>query len=222
MLGRTHALSGSVLWLAASPTLAHLTHGTLDGPSLALGAVVCAGAALLPDLDDSGGTLSHALGPVSDLLTKAVAKLSGGHRHATHSLTFAAASGVGTWALVAYVSRWAMLALVLALVAAALRATDLIATAGWPRCWVTAAAIIALAGWRLPGPWSWLPWAVVLGCLAHLAGDLLTPRGIRLLWPLGWRVEAPLVDITTGTWRETRVIAPVLGLAMLWLGWIRL
>ncbi|MCK8784648.1 metal-dependent hydrolase [Roseomonas sp. NAR14] len=36
----------------------------------------------------------------------------------------------------------------------------------------------------------WTPLAV--GYLSHLAADLLTPRGLRLAWPLRWTVAVPL------------------------------
>jgi membrane-bound metal-dependent hydrolase YbcI (DUF457 family) len=225
MMGRSHSLSGAVAGLAAAPLVGTLTHRPLGPGGLALMAAVTAGAALLPDLDHEDGTLSHALGPVSDLATKAVAWASGGHRHATHSLAFALAAGLGTWALVGYASRWAMLALVLALIAAGLRALDVNATAGWPRCWLAAAVITGAAGRWYGGPWSWLPYAVGLGCLAHLAGDLLTPEGCPLLWPRRGRWDVPGIDITTDTWRETRVIAPGLALAVVVLvarAWIQL
>jgi membrane-bound metal-dependent hydrolase YbcI (DUF457 family) len=68
---------------------------------------------------------------------------------------------------------------------------------------VPALATAAAVRW-LPGPWPWLPLAVTAGCWLHLAGDLLTPRGCPLLWPLPWRLEVPLIDIDTSSWRETK------------------
>ena len=58
------------------------------------GAIICAGAAMLPDLDHPSATIAQTFGPVTWGLSKAVAWLSGGHRDATHSLAFAVAHGV--------------------------------------------------------------------------------------------------------------------------------
>ena len=220
MMGRSHVLMGAAGWLALAPKVAEATGHPLNPAVLAASTVACAGAALLPDLDHEHGTLAHALGPISRVATELVADFSGGHRHATHSLVFGA--GMGALAAVALTSRW-LLMLVLAgfLAAAAVRALDL-PRVGWPRSYLLAALGTAAAARWLPGPWPWLPPAVTAGCWLHLVGDLLTPRGVPLLWPLPWRLEWPLVDVDTAGWRETRLIAPALMVAVLWLGWIRL
>ena len=49
--------------------------------------------------------------------------------------------------------------------------------------------------------------AVVAGYLAHLLGDILTPYGVPLLWPLPWRVRIPVVK--TGGMLERYVVFPV-------------
>ncbi len=220
MMGRSHALMGAAGWLAIAPQVASSTGHPLRPGVLAASTVVCAGAALLPDLDHEYGTLAHALGPVTRVLTEVVADVSGGHRHATHSLVFGA--GMGLLAAVALTNRWLlMLALAGFLAATALRALEL-PRIGWPKSYAMAALATAAAAWWLPGPWPWLPLAVTVGCWLHLAGDLLTPKGCPLLWPLPWRVEVPLIDIDTSSWRETKVIAPALAVAVLLLGWIRL
>jgi membrane-bound metal-dependent hydrolase YbcI (DUF457 family) len=221
MMGRSHVLTGAAGWLAVAPQVAQAAGRSLGPGALALGAGVCAGAALLPDLDHEDGTLAHALGPATHLLTRLVAWASGGHRHATHSLAFAAAAGAGTWALAGHASRWATLGLTLALLAAGLRALDINATAGWPRCWLAAAALTAIAWWRMPPAWPFIPWSVALGCLAHLAGDWLTPEGVALLWPWGVRFELPVIDIHTDRFTERRIIAPLLLVAIGVLTWVR-
>ncbi|HEX7461737.1 MAG TPA: metal-dependent hydrolase, partial [Dermatophilaceae bacterium] len=45
-----------------------------------------AAAALLPDLDIESSTVSNSLGPVTRLISRVVALVSGGHREGTHSL----------------------------------------------------------------------------------------------------------------------------------------
>lgn len=107
MMGRTHALSGAAGWLAAAPMVAEATGHPLGPGVLAASTAVAAGAALLPDLDHEHGLLAHSLGPVTRLLTQLVARGSGGHRHATHSLAFGVALGALMSAALA--NRWAML-----------------------------------------------------------------------------------------------------------------
>src|SRR4051812_31713954 len=97
MMGQTHVLSGCVAWLAAIPLLPQLGL-PLTPVQLAAGAALCAGGAMLPDIDHHDGTIANTFGPVTRLLCKAVSAVSGGHRHATHSILFAVAAGAGsTW-----------------------------------------------------------------------------------------------------------------------------
>jgi membrane-bound metal-dependent hydrolase YbcI (DUF457 family) len=217
MMARSHVLAGAAGWLAAAPQVAQATGHPLGPGTLAASTVVCAGAALLPDLDHEHGTLAHALGPVSKTAAEIIADLSGGHRHATHSLVFGA--GMGSLAAVALTSRWLlMLTLAGFLAATAIRALEL-PRVGWPKSYAVAALATAAAARWLPGPWLWLPPAVTAGCWLHMAGDLLTLKGVPLLWPLPWRLEVPLIDIDTSRWRETRLIAPGLAVAVVLLSW---
>ena len=50
------------------------------------GGAICAGASLLPDLDEPGSTVSHVLEPVSGAVSYALARVCDGHRKASHSL----------------------------------------------------------------------------------------------------------------------------------------
>ncbi len=94
MMARSHALIGAAGWLAAAPSVASVTGHYLDGPT-----VLCAGAALLPDLDHPSGLMADTLGPVTHLLARGVAQAAGGHRQATHSLLFGLAAALerGRW-----------------------------------------------------------------------------------------------------------------------------
>ena len=55
--------------------------------------------------------------------------------------------------------------------------------------------------------------AVGVGYLSHLAADLLTPRGLRLLWPLRGTWGIPLCR--TGSPAETLIVLALLG-AVAW------
>jgi hypothetical protein len=109
MMARSHALLGAAGWLAAAPMVAGAAHHPLDPVTLAAGTGVCAGAALLPDLDHEDGLIATALGPITHLLAKGVARLSGGHRHATHSPLFGGLMGLLSWALLTYGGRKEMI-----------------------------------------------------------------------------------------------------------------
>lgn len=58
MLGHDHALTGAVAFAAAAPVI-HVT-----GLPAVTGAVLTAGAALLPDIDEPGDELTHSGCPV--------------------------------------------------------------------------------------------------------------------------------------------------------------
>jgi membrane-bound metal-dependent hydrolase YbcI (DUF457 family) len=225
MMARSHALLGAAGWLAAAPMVASATHHPLDPVTLAASTGVCAGAALLPDLDHQDGLIATALGPLTHLLARGVAKLSGGHRHATHSLLFGGLMGLLSWALVSVGGRGAMLALAMLCVAFALRAIRLAELGSnqrlhWPQVALVAAAVTWTEARFVPGVWPWLPVAVAAGCWLHLLGDLLTPEGVPLLWPWRERFAFPVID-HTDSWGETFVVVPALGLAILTLAWVQ-
>jgi membrane-bound metal-dependent hydrolase YbcI (DUF457 family) len=61
-----------------------------------------------------------------------------------------------------------------------------------------------------PSP-DWLPWAVALGVLTHIAGDAITTAGIPV--PLLWvfhRCRLKLLPIRTGATVEKMVLVPLL------------
>lgn len=202
MMGRSHALSGAAGWLALAPPVAAATDTALGPVALAAGAVVTAGAALVPDLDTPHSTISRALGPVSQLLAVAIAALAGGHRHATHSLAFVAAIAASLWA-----GRRTPAADAVALVVGGLCVGLAIRALG-PQQMRSGGVIdltliawtVALTGigWAHLGPVPWLPAAVALGAALHIAGDLLTPEGCPLLWPHPTRHAWPILSRTGG------------------------
>ncbi len=80
MLGRDHALSGAVAFAALAPPL-HVTVA-----HLAAGVVLTAGAGVLPDIDHPDSTISRSFGFLTEWFAWVVDRISGGHRHGTHSL----------------------------------------------------------------------------------------------------------------------------------------
>lgn len=194
-MGRTHAVSGAAAWLAAAPALLP----GLDASQTTAGMLVCAGAALLPDLDHPSATLSRSVPVAGAVAAGALGALSGGHRHGLHSVLAVA----GCWLLVGLLclATFELPGEVFAIPAGAavlltcmfaLAARALGLTRGWVGAWLLGAGLAVAASWHVPGMLSWLPVCVALGYAAHLAGDILTVGGVPLLWPLMVRLPAPL------------------------------
>lgn len=217
MLGHSHALSGACAGVAAGIVL-HL-HPAEAG---ALG-MLAAGAALIPDLDSCGSCSARSLGWLSALPSHVIRFVSGGHRHATHSLAGIAA--FGTLAQLAChfrhdlggkIGLGFLVALMVSGAAEALRLcrshiADIIGAA-------TAAAVV-FDGFGL----TLIPAAVVVGTAAHLAADMLTKSGCPLAYPLSefrFRLLPRLAAFTTGRWPETWIIDPVLLVLLGWLSWM--
>ncbi len=67
-----------------------------------------------------------------------------------------------------------------------------------------------------PAP-AWLPWAVALGVLTHIAGDAITAQGVPV--PLVWllkRCRLVLTPLRTGAGLEKAVLVPLFVAATLW------
>ncbi|MFD3482826.1 metal-dependent hydrolase [Streptomyces sp. NPDC058665] len=126
MMGPAHSLSGAAAWLGVGAAAAAADRA-MPWPVLVVGALICAGAALAPDLDHKSATISRAFGPVSKALCEIVDKLSfavykatkkpadarrtGGHRTLTHTWLWAVLIGGGASAAALLGGRWAVLAL---------------------------------------------------------------------------------------------------------------
>ncbi len=126
MMGPAHSLSGAAAWLGVGAAAAAAGH-TMPWPVLVVGALICAGAALAPDLDHKSATISRAFGPISKTLCEIVDKLSfavykatkskadprrtGGHRTLTHTWLWAVLVGAGCSAAAIFGGRWAVLAI---------------------------------------------------------------------------------------------------------------
>lgn len=214
---------GALGWALIGPVVppALLALPLQPGEVLA-GTVLCAGAALLPDLDHPEGTIAHFLGPVSRVVTRMVNFVSGGHRHGTHSFLFAALMGGAVWAGEHYVGRYFVSGTVFVLLALASRALHLCPPGEGIHSWgvvVIESVVGTLVVDRyLPNTPGWLPLLIVVGCLVHLVGDCLTERGCPLLWPIGKRVGLPLIS-HTGNKLETLVLTPLMAfgaVAVLW------
>ncbi|WP_127127488.1 metal-dependent hydrolase [Georgenia sp. SYP-B2076] len=215
MMGHSHATTGAAAWVAVTATVpGTLGLIQLSPAEILAGAVVTAGAALLPDVDHHSGTIAHSLPPVTRWVTRWVSDISGGHRHGTHSILGIAAFGLLARGLATVriplggeefqLGAWLMIILLVAFAAKALHLTR-----GRFSSWLVALATASAVTWVAPESTWWLPLSVVLGCSVHVLGDALTVDGVPPFWPARPRpvVESPL-------WRRSGYFAlPVLGAA---------
>jgi membrane-bound metal-dependent hydrolase YbcI (DUF457 family) len=218
MLGHSHALSGAVAGIATG-VLLHM-----PAPRVAALAGFTAGMALLPDLDKCGSSPARCLGFLSEAIAWIAGRLSGGHRHATHSVLGVAVFTGLAWASAHFRADWAGkagLALLMTLsAAAALEALHVARGHVADVIGMAAASCEVWSGYGL----SLIPLAVLVGCCTHIAGDMLTDSGCMLGYPaLRHRfhlLPEPLA-FTTGTSPELLIVDPILSGALLVLaGWV--
>ncbi|MDT5043475.1 MAG: hypothetical protein QOE51_4460 [Actinoplanes sp.] len=212
MMGPSHALSGAAVWLAGSWALDHYAGYGQSPLAIGVGTLVCTGGALLPDLDLSGrvttnqggATVARTFGVFSLFAAEVIEKVSlgvytatklsrdprrtNGHRTLTHTLPFAALVGWGTTTLAGHYGRWAVLGIVFLMVGLALRGLfdGWAERAGWLIVSITSAVIAFVTVGNLPGDrgYPMLGFAVGVGCVVHLLGDLITKNGVPILWPI--------------------------------------
>jgi membrane-bound metal-dependent hydrolase YbcI (DUF457 family) len=88
MMAPSHSVSGALLFAVAAPVAASAGLFTLDAPTYLVGALVCSGAALLPDLDHPKARLSNSFGVFSRTFVHFFSIAMGGHRHVSHTIWF--------------------------------------------------------------------------------------------------------------------------------------
>jgi membrane-bound metal-dependent hydrolase YbcI (DUF457 family) len=212
MMGPSHALSGAAVWLAGSWALDHYVQYGQSPLAVAVGTAVCAGGALLPDLDLSGkvtrnqggATVARTFGVFSLFAAEVIEKVSlavytltrtsrdphrqNGHRTLTHTLPFAGLVGWGTTALATHFGKWAVVVTVFLMAGLALRGLfdEWAERAGWLIVTLCAAAVAVFTAVRLPGDrgYPMLGLAVGVGCVVHLLGDMITKAGVPIMWPV--------------------------------------
>lgn len=79
MMGLTHAGSGAAVGAAAAAAL------QLPPGQAAVFAALCAGGAVLPDIDHPDSSVARSLGVLTRVFARLVNLVSGGHRNGTHS-----------------------------------------------------------------------------------------------------------------------------------------
>jgi membrane-bound metal-dependent hydrolase YbcI (DUF457 family) len=238
VLGVSHATSGAALGLVVAGFLPRIAAVQPTAGSILTFAGVCAGAALLPDLDHPASAAtrrfsvaswlaSHAIRPLSGLvydLTKGSRDTGRGtHRGLTHTAVGAILLGL---AVNLASARWGtpvLLGTLFVCLALAIKGLDAIVP-GPPSLVIAAGltfAVHAFVPGGTAGTAGWLGTAVTLGMLVHSVGDAVTESGAPLLWPLRIRRRSwypvgsprPLRFRTGGT-VEAWLVAPALTVAV--------
>lgn len=237
MLGVSHATSGAVLGLAVAGYVPRVLGLDPTAGTVLTFAAVCAGAALLPDLDHPSSTATRHFTVASLLASRLVRPLSGlvyrltrarrdtgkgTHRGLTHTVVGAVLLGL---AINLASARWGAPVLIGTLfVCLALAIKGLDAIVPGPPSLVIAAGLTFAVEQYVPGGTAgtagWLGTAVTLGMVVHSLGDAVTESGAPLLWPLTIRqrrwypVGSPrALRFRTGGRTESWVVAPALTVA---------
>lgn len=232
MLGYSHATSGALAWLAAAPALNQVAtaigQDALTPQEVLVGAVACAGAALIPDLDHPSATIAYTFGPISKSVSKLTALLAGGHRQGTHSLLFSVGFGILCYVVGLstdfFGSDTPAMVLMFLLAAFAFRGLNLVLPGtsstfkGLVVILQAAALTWVMANYLMTDMnWWWLGLAGALGCIMHLVGDSLTPEGVPWFYPNRFRLAVPIIS-HTGNILERAILGPAMTFGVIWFG----
>jgi membrane-bound metal-dependent hydrolase YbcI (DUF457 family) len=238
VLGVSHALSGAALGLAVAGFVPQLLGEHPDAGTVLTFTAVCAGAALLPDLDHPSSMATrrfsaasfvacHVVRPLSRLvydLTRARRDAGrGSHRGLTHTVVGAVLLGVAVNVASARFGTPVLVGTLFVCLALAIKGLD--ALVPGPPSLVIAAGLTYAIEQAVPGGTAgtagWLGTAVTLGMVVHSIGDAVTESGAPLLWPLPIRqrrwypVGSPRpLRFRTGGAVEAWLVAPALTLAL--------
>jgi len=234
VLGVSHALSGAALGLAVAGFVPQLLGEHPDAGTVLTFTAVCAGAALLPDLDHPSSmatrrfsaasfVASHVVRPLSRLvydLTRGPRDTGrGSHRGLTHTVVGAVLLGVAVNLASARFGTPVLVGTLFVCLALAIKGLD--ALVPGPPSLVIAAGLTYGIEHAVPGGTAgtagWLGTAVTLGMVVHSVGDAITESGAPLLWPLPIRrrrwypVGSPRpLRFRTGGSVEALLVAPAL------------
>jgi membrane-bound metal-dependent hydrolase YbcI (DUF457 family) len=234
VLGVSHALSGAALGLAVAGFVPQLLGEHPDAGTVLTFTAVCAGAALLPDLDHPSSMASRRFSAASFVASHLVRPLSrvvydltrgrrdtgrGSHRGLTHTVVGAVLLGMAVNLASARFGTPVLVGTLFVCLALAIKGLDAIVPG--PPSLVIAAGLTYAIEYAVPGGTAgtagWLGTAITLGMVMHSVGDAITESGAPLLWPLPIRgrrwypVGSPRpLRFRTGGAVEAWLVAPVL------------
>lgn len=224
------------------PNSVDLGLGMFDfGPTATLsGALFVAGAALAADADHHNATIAHSLPPLSNAICAGIGTVSGGHRHGTHSLVGICAFSVAAWffslitpngflrlfdllrghaAAPVPATSWGELPvgagiLSVLMISFAAKVLRIIPDARQKTPWLVGLAFGLFTVFAAPQQQVWLPFAMAVGMIVHILGDLLTVEGCNLAWPFEIRPPKVVsaIPILRDCWHSNGYMAiPILG-----------
>lgn len=212
-LGKTHCLAGAAIGASWSE---FVQHGTWQYTAALAG--FTGALALWPDIDQCGSSASRSLGFFSNAIAWGIGKASGGHRHATHAIAGILLTAGLAWVACRFLPAWpagAFLAIILTFsVSGMLECLGVLRSHAAD---VTAIAVSAGVIWLGYGL-ALIPFAVLLGCSAHVLADLCTDSGVMLAYPFSRQHIHLLPEPfawTTGTRPERLFVAPALVVALI-------
>jgi membrane-bound metal-dependent hydrolase YbcI (DUF457 family) len=237
-LGVSHALSGAALGLAVAGLAPQLLGEQADAGTVLTFTAVCAGAALLPDLDHPSSMATRRFSAASFVASRVVRPLSrvvydltrgrrdtgrGSHRGLTHTVLGAVLLGMAINLASARFGTPVLVGSLFVCIALAIKGLD--ALVPGPPSLVIAAGLTYAIEHAVPGGTAgtagWLGTAVTLGMVVHSVGDAITESGAPLLWPLPIRgrrwypVGSPRpLRFRTGGPVEVWLVAPALTVAV--------
>jgi membrane-bound metal-dependent hydrolase YbcI (DUF457 family) len=189
MMARTHAATGILVGTA----VVFFTHITDPIPVF----IGVASGSLVPDIDEPHSRISNTLFPLSNAVSIVTQKISGGHRHLTHSLAGIALMILGLWAfgksgLEIHNTHISINAIEIEL----FFATFIVFKAVIPKLlrfiiggWLTALLLSGVTATVLGNSISpeALAFSFGLGASVHILGDSFTHGGVPLLYPISAR-----------------------------------
>ncbi|GAB3670383.1 hypothetical protein GCM10027597_01570 [Saccharopolyspora tripterygii] len=215
-----------------------MTGAELGVACTAVGALLGAGAALLPDLDADGATAYRSGGPVTWVLGESfqwMARVAyrstrlpcdppgdGEHRGLVHTPIFAGVLGLLV-ALGALITPWVTIATLVVVLTPGIGALSRSGPA-WVRrrlrthrdMQALGAAVFITAALMVTGAIEDLGWwagaSITVGMVVHSAGDSATRSGIPWCWPFRRRCEkcVPPVVCSGSRWRRSHVLPEAL------------
>lgn len=223
----TEPLIDTYSWLSWLPDTIPLGMGLLDvGPAgVFMGSIICAGAAMLPDIDHHSASIAYSLPPFTKVMARFFESVSGGHRHGTHSIVGTLFFGVVAWLasfLVVEDVGWlgdlnvgaGLIAVILS--AFAFKVLRFMPDSARKAPWAAGIMVGAITTLVFPQGPSWLITCVVIGVIVHILGDMLTKEGCNIFWPLTLKPPKAIQKFPKSDdfWRDNGYMSlPLLGTA---------
>lgn len=215
-MGKTHCLVGAAVGASWSEFVTHS-----DWQYTAVFAGFTGALALWPDVDHCGSSVARSLGFFSRMIAWFIGKITGGHRHATHSVPGILVTAGLALLAVQFLTYWeakAFLAIIITFSVSGMLEDLGILDSHWAD--LAAIAVSAFVIWRGYGL-AMIPLAVLIGCSAHTLADLLTDSGVMLAFPFSRQHFHLLPEpfaFTTNT-RPEKIVMVLAAVALGLLAW---